>query len=89
MIENIYIADVEEPERVIEVGLVGDVAYLAIGSWNPEFEKRTFTAQEGSQIAVVAADILNAITVLSQSQAREDTVRELGTDRDLRLVQLS
>lgn len=93
MIEHIYLSDTDEkyapPEQpILEVGLVGDTVYLTTGRYEETFEERKFTQIEGAGISVPVADLVNAIKALAVSQHRHDLVRDLGTDRDLRPVNL-
>lgn len=83
MIENIYITDVDDnyappEEPVLEVGLVGDVAYLSVGNWTAGPDERKFEATK--QIGVPVTDLVNALKVLAASQQRHDLNREFRGD---------
>ena len=81
MIEHTYISDVDEnyapPEKpILEVGFVGDVAFLTIGTYDESPKERKFTEIENAHIAVPVADLVNALKAAAASQARHDYVRE-------------
>jgi hypothetical protein len=84
VIEQIYIADYDEkyapPERVLEVGISGDLLFLTPGRWTSDHETRTFTAVEDASIGVPIADIVNAINSLVKSQERYDLKRVYGEE---------
>lgn len=75
-IQNTYINDDEEQDRVLEVGVHGDLAFLSIGTFDGRFDVREFnTVQDGetpTQIAVPLSSLINALVVHVIAQERDD-----------------
>jgi hypothetical protein len=86
VIENAYLKDYDEDDRALEVGLSGDILFLSVGKWDPATFERTFTTEENASVGVPVLDLVNIVKVLAVSQHRDDIVRALGTDRDIRAV---
>jgi hypothetical protein len=79
-IEHVYISDTDEnyapPEQpILEVGLVGDVAFLTIGTYEESPDERRFTEIERAHVSVPVADLVNALRAMNASQVRQDIVR--------------
>jgi hypothetical protein len=81
VIEHIYISDTDEnyapPEKpILEVGLVGDVAFLTIGTYEESPDERKFTEIDRAHIAVPVSELVNALKIMNIAQGRHDFVRE-------------
>lgn len=72
------------PEQaVLQVGLVGDVVYLAIGKYSETSEGNSFTVIE--QVAVPVCDLLNAVNSAAVSNLRRAAAKD-GGDSNLTYV---
>ncbi|HZU73560.1 MAG TPA: hypothetical protein VE990_12395 [Acidimicrobiales bacterium] len=70
-IENIYLLDGEErfapPEcPVLELGVVGDDVFLAIGEWESTYDVRSFKAE--AQFRIKTKDLVKVLTFLDQNR---------------------
>jgi hypothetical protein len=86
MIQHTYIQDHDEnyapaEKPILRVALVGDVAFLAIGKHEETSVEQKFTTTDEQQIAIPAADLVNAIKAAAVSQARRDFVRDNPYER--------
>ena len=85
MIRNIYIDHHDKyDERQLEVGLSGDVVFLAGGRVNDTYDTHTFEREADQAMAIPVADLVNAVKILAISQNRDDLIAALGTDVDFR-----
>jgi hypothetical protein len=71
---NVYIEDADErtappTQQVLEVGVVGDSVFLALGLWTEDTNERRFVTSAGQQISVPLQDLSDAIVAASNASA--------------------
>lgn len=74
MSANIYITDYDDHEappgqQVLEVGVVGDAIFLAIGHWEESPDERHFVTAPEKQISVDIGALANAVLTARAADA--------------------